>query len=291
MSGPKLNVGLPVRDGEAFVAEAIGSILAQTFSDFQLIISDNASTDGTEEICRHYARVDSRVSYHRQSTNVGAAANYNFTFQKATGEYFRWSAHDDLVEPTMFERCVLALENDPNAVLAYPRTRLSFGDAESEERYEDHLDLLADRPHLRLRRLVSNLDLCNAIFGVIRSNTLRQTRLIGPFASSDEVLLAELALLGRFVEVPEYLFIRRLHSARSTVAHAQISDRTAWFDPSARHRRHLHRTKVLLEDVKSVWSIDLSTRQRLSSTVCLFRGYLPRWWQIMARELQHAVLP
>jgi glycosyltransferase involved in cell wall biosynthesis len=283
-----LSVGLPVYNGERFLADALQSILDQTFEDFALTISDNASDDGTEEICRRYAKEDERIIYHRQAENLGAAANYNFVFHQSEGTYFRWAAHDDLLEPTMLERCVETLTEAQDAVLAYPKTRVSYDD-QSDEFYEDNLDLSQETPHERLHHLVTNLDLCNAIFGVIRRDALRQTRLIDSFASSDEVLLAELALLGPFQEVPEYLFIRRLHPDRSTVAAADAKARTAWFDPNSQHKRHLHRTKVLKEDLRSAWRAPLTTVERTRSTVSLLRGYLPRWWQLMAREAKEAV--
>ncbi|HDL48800.1 MAG TPA: glycosyltransferase family 2 protein [Actinobacteria bacterium] len=292
MCDPKLSVGMPVFNGEAFLAQAIDSILAQTFSEFELIISDNGSTDGTEQICRHYARIDDRVAYFRQSSNLGAAANYNFVFHKATGRYFKWASHDDLIAPTMLEQCVGVLDSDfEDVILAYPKTRLDHSDGTAGELYEDRLDLGHTSPHERLYHLVSNVTLCNAVFGVIRSDALRKTRLIGAFASSDEVLLAELALLGRFREVPEYLFVRRLHQDRSVVAHSDPQDRTAWFDPNARHKRYLHRTTVLVEDIKSVLRSRLTLPERLRSVTGLLRGYLPRWWRVMAREVQHAVFP
>ena len=292
MSGPTLSVGMPVFDGEAFIATAIESILNQTFRDFELIISDNGSTDRTQEIVGTYADTDHRIRYYRQAENLGAAANYNFVFTKATGRYFKWASHDDLIAPTMFERCLAAFESCPSdLILVYPRTTLLTSEDEQDRHYEDRLDLRQTSPHERLHHLVANVELCNAVYGIIRSDALRQTRLIAPFASSDEVLLAELALLGRFYEVPEYLFTRRLHDERSTVAHAAPEDRTAWFDPKATQRRYLHRTTVFVEDMRSILRSPVSVSERMQSLIALGRGYLPRWWRLMARELQHATSP
>lgn len=290
MNAPKLSVGLPVFNGEEYLAEAIDAILAQTFDDFELIISDNASTDRTEEICRRYAAMDPRITYRRQQRNMGAAANYNFVFESATAPYFRWSSHDDLIAPTMFERCVAALDAEPSdVVLAYPKTKIRQSEDAEDVPYEDHLDLSMPTPHQRLRELASKVVLCNAVFGIVRSDALRKTRLIDAFASSDEVLLAELAMLGRFRQVPEYLFIRRLHEARSTVTHHDPKNRTAWFDPSVHKKRYLHRTKVLAEDLQSIWRARLPAGERAKCALAVLQGYLPRWWRVMVRELQHAV--
>src|SRR4051794_3298661 len=96
MPPPKLSIGLPVYNGENFLAHAVDSILAQDFRDFELIISDNASTDRTAEICRGYAESDPRVRYVRFETNQGGSRNFCYVFELARGEYFKWAAHDDV---------------------------------------------------------------------------------------------------------------------------------------------------------------------------------------------------
>ena len=96
---PRVSVGIPVFNGERFLAETIESILAQTFKDFEIVISDNASTDRTEEICRSYAARDPRIRYNRNDTNRGAAWNHNRVFELARGEYFKWQSHDDFCAP------------------------------------------------------------------------------------------------------------------------------------------------------------------------------------------------
>src|SRR3972149_8539793 len=92
---PRVSVGLPVFNGEQFLRQALDSVLAQTYPGFELIISDNASTDRTQDICEAYATRDKRIQYYRQSKNVGGGRNYNFVFEVSNGEYFKWLAHDD----------------------------------------------------------------------------------------------------------------------------------------------------------------------------------------------------
>ena len=113
----KLSVGLPVWNGEEFLEGAIRCILAQSFGDFELVISDNASTDRTAEICHSFD--DSRIVYHRHEENLGAAWNFNRVFELCRGEFFKWAAHDDLVAPSYFQKCIDALHDDPEAILAY----------------------------------------------------------------------------------------------------------------------------------------------------------------------------
>src|SRR5687767_6137887 len=106
MPEPALSIGLPVYNGERYLREAIGSILSQDFTDFELIISDNASTDGTAAICAFYAARDARIRYHRSETNLGAAPNHRRVFELARAPFFKWAAHDDSGSPQLLERCV-----------------------------------------------------------------------------------------------------------------------------------------------------------------------------------------
>ena len=128
---PRVSIGLPVYNGEAFIADAISSFRAQSFDDFELIVSDNAWTDATEDIVREFASADPRIRYLRSETNVGANRNFNRTYYFATGEYFKWAAHDDVVEPTFIERCVSVLNDDPTVVLVHSRTSYIGGNGEA----------------------------------------------------------------------------------------------------------------------------------------------------------------
>ncbi|NOY55780.1 MAG: glycosyltransferase [Actinobacteria bacterium] len=288
---PTLSVGLPVYNGERFLEETLDSILAQTYEDFELIISDNASTDGTEMICRRYASQDARVRYVRQPTNLGAANNYNHVVALARGRYFRWAAHDDLCSPTNFERCMEIFDSAPaDVALVYPQTLIIDANGDVIRPYEDGLDLRDHRPSRRLHKLIVNLGLSNAIFGIIRSDVLRQTRLVGPFVGSDEVLLAEISLLGQMWEVPERLFLRRLHAQRSLEAFPDSHERTSWFDPSVNNAWALPRTRILLADSRSVLTLPLPPATRLRAVLTLFGTYLSRWWKVIVREVQREMV-
>jgi len=118
---PRMSIGLPVFNGGRFLKDTVDSVLAQTFDDFELIISDNASTDDTEEIARAYAARDQRVRYFRNEANLGAAKNFNRVFELARGEYFKWTAHDDICAPSFLLRCIEVLDRDPSVTLCYTR--------------------------------------------------------------------------------------------------------------------------------------------------------------------------
>jgi glycosyltransferase involved in cell wall biosynthesis len=114
---PLVSIGLPVYNREGLIAKTLDSLLAQTFKNFELVISDNLSTDKTGEICRKYAAQDSRIRYIRQEKNLGMLGNFNFVKQEAKGKYFLWTASDDMCEPQFVEALVEQLEKDPELAL------------------------------------------------------------------------------------------------------------------------------------------------------------------------------
>ncbi len=114
-----LSIGMPVFNGENYIHQALDSLLEQDFSEFELIISDNASTDNTELICRKYAKKHPQISYHRNSENIGAYENFSVVFKLCSGKYFMWAAHDDIWEPTFISTLINALEKYPEYILAF----------------------------------------------------------------------------------------------------------------------------------------------------------------------------
>ncbi|HKR37540.1 MAG TPA: glycosyltransferase family 2 protein [Steroidobacteraceae bacterium] len=228
---PKVTMGMPVYNGEQFVEAALRSVLAQTFADFEVLISDNASTDRTGEICRDYAARDARIRYTRNEVNLGFCRNQNSVYQRARGAYFLLTHHDDIRSPDYLERTVPVLDADPTVVVCYTQTR----DIDEHDQPLPRRDPLLrfDSRDLRERfRDVIRMDhICEPDFGLTRTDVLRTTCLHGDYADSDRVLLAELALHGRFHRIPEYLFFRRAHTGQSTSVAPDRQSRTVWFDP------------------------------------------------------------
>lgn len=235
---PRVSIGLPVYNGEAYLSQALDSLLNQTFTDFELIVSDNASTDRTSEICLDYAARDPRIIYLRNSENLGAARNYNLLVHAARGEYFKWQAADDGCAPQFLQHCVEVLDQDEKTVLCYPRTTIIDEHGALLEEYPDELHLTSSsavQRYAKFHQRFRTLDKCNSVFGLNRLNALRKTRLIGSFRASDMILLGELALLGKFFELPEHLFFRRDHPQTSMRAYSK-GERVAWFDPKLRNQ-------------------------------------------------------
>lgn len=228
---PTISIGLPVHNGMPYLQEAVESLLAQSRTDFELIISDNASSDATQDLCAALAASDKRIIYQRSDRNKGAAWNFNRVFALSRGKYFRWAAHDDLCHKDLLLHCTEALEADKNMVLAYPRTA-TIDESGRPTRLAGHcIDVSNARAFRRFGSLICVNHACLPVFGLVRREALAKTRLIGSYVASDRVLLAELALHGRFHEVPIVLFYHREHPKRSTRAH-NMQSRTAWFDPS-----------------------------------------------------------
>lgn len=216
-TAPTLTIGLPVYNGERYLAEALDSLLAQTFTDFELVISDNASEDRTAEICREYADRDARIRYLRQPVNIGAAPNHNILVPQARGRYFKWASHDDLYHPDLLRHCVEALEDRPEVVLAHAWDAYidEQGDIIQEVPYE--LDTADPRPAARLRSLL-HVPGGNDFYGVIRTEVLRRVRPHGTYYNADRTFMAELVLQGPFYQVPKTLYFRRDHPGRASRA-------------------------------------------------------------------------
>jgi len=207
---PVISVGMPVYNGEQYISEALESILGQSIRDFELIISDNASTDSTPEICRKYSRLDSRIVYIRQKRNIGGPRNWNFVFKQSRGKYFKWASANDVCHPRMLEICKKVLDERKDVVLSYPKTRMIDSKGIIGDKYEDGLDLQEDVAAKRFKKLLIKIDLNNAQNGLIRSKSLKRTALEGVYQNGDLTLMAELALYGKFVEIPEFMFFRRV---------------------------------------------------------------------------------
>ena len=237
-TAPRLTLGLPVYNGERFLAASLDSLLAQTFRDFELIISDNASTDRTGEIARQYAVMDPRVRYIHHSANRGSSFNHNFVIEQARGEFFKWVSDDDTYAPDLLERCMDALELRPEIALAHAWT--AYLDDEGCVTHKEDYPLTTDvaDPVERFRSILY-LPGGDDIYGIIRMSVLRQVAGFGSYHWADRPFVAELALHGPFHNVPEFLYFRRDHPGRTTRVGQDIRERCVRLDPARANRwRH-----------------------------------------------------
>ncbi|MGH7801490.1 MAG: glycosyltransferase family 2 protein [Thermodesulfobacteriota bacterium] len=259
---PKLSIGLPVYNGEDFLEEAIESILSQTYTDFELIISDNASVDRTEEICLDYAAKDDRIRYIRQSENLGAARNFNSVFELSSGEYFKWAAHDDVCKGNFLSRCIEALDQEHSACLGYTRAITIDEKGKFKKKHSPSENFGSEITHLRFREALSDWGFPVPLFGVIRSNILSKTTLFTGYASCDRPLLAELSLYGRFYEVPEYLFLERSHPDNGRRFYNDPDQSAIWWGVPLNKKTVYQHWKLLSGFVTAVNRVPLSWHER-----------------------------
>jgi glycosyltransferase involved in cell wall biosynthesis len=214
---PPLTIGLPVYNGERYLAQALAGIRAQTLTDFRVVIADNASTDRTEEIARAAAAADPRIRYVRRDRNVGLVGNWNGLFTDTGGELFAWHSSDDLAAPEFYATCVQLLRDHPDAAAGCTEIELISSTGESLGPDPEHIR--GDHPDLAVRfaELASFRHYCQFYYGVFRRSQLARTRLMLPFFwSADRLLLAELALQGPLVRHPQRHYFVRQHDERVT---------------------------------------------------------------------------
>lgn len=235
---PKVSIGIPVYNGDRWIRKTIESILSQTFDNFELVISDNASTDGTVEICREFSALDCRVRLHQNETNVGAAINFNTAFHLARAEYFKWASSNDLLAPTMLERCVEVLDSHPEAVIAAPKTQIIDENDRVTERCREDMHLYQDDPYERFTAFLNRVQLNNLEQALVRSSVLAKTSLQVPYPGNDTILVAELVARGKVFEISEYLLSKRLAKTSSTKGMAQ-DKKAAFYLPRKTHIPHI----------------------------------------------------
>ncbi len=281
-AAPRVSVAVPVYNGERYLAEALESLLTQTYEDFELIVCDNASTDRTGEIARSYAAQDKRVRYACNEENLGAHRNFRRSFELSSGEYFRWASADDLSGPELLTRCVEVLDREPRVVLAYPKTRFIDERGRCFSDYDDGLHLQSPKARERFRQVLKRLRRCNALYGLMRAEVMRRTRLLGTYMAADVVFLAELSLYGTFWEVPEFLFYRRFHpDAASSMNEAQLR---AFYYPDNPHQSRMWQWRHLWEYLHAVWHAPLNVPDKLHLQLLLVRRALVNS-DTLAREL------
>jgi glycosyltransferase involved in cell wall biosynthesis len=275
---PLVSIGMPVYNGSRYIERAIESLLNQSLADIELIISDNASTDNTQDLCERYSRLDSRVRYLRQPENIGAPRNYNVLVHEARGTFFKWSSASDECDRDFLAKCVAALQADGGAVLAFGRTRFIDEEGTLLDIYDGDFSVIGSTPSERFKYVYSHLGLNNAQSGLIRLEALRKTKLDRLYPHGDPVLMAELALQGRWHLLPDVLLYRRTGRDNFT-AQRTLAEITRIYDPRRkrpamfiRGRKHWDYCTVAL-GVPIPWRERLrATRYALKRALCDRRG-------------------
>lgn len=311
MNRPRVSIGLPVYNGQRYLEAALSALLAQSYSDFELVISDNASTDRTPDICRTFAAADPRVKYHRNETNLGANPNFNRVLELSTGEYFRWAAYDDVCTPHYLGKCVEALDNDHGAVLSHTGTTIideagNFIDTDPaalarrgilpHEIDDPPRNLDSASPVTRFRHILLKTKWCFEIFGLMRRSLVVQTGGHGDYYGTDKVILAFMALQGRFVEVPEKLFLRRHHAQQSSSIKT-AKQRAAWSGATKSGGLLGSQKRCLAGYMNAIHHAELTTMQQLGcyAVIARYISQPQKWADLLgikkSRKINLAELP
>lgn len=296
---PTVSIGIPVYNGAKYLAETLDSVIAQTHSELEIIVADNASTDGTQALLARYAELDSRIRVLYNDVNVGAAANYNLVLHEATAEYFAWLSADDVLEPTFVERNLELLLSHPDAVGAYAQAvRIDQDGHECGDYREAMAGMRLDSPDVATRFSGAVLGFpAIVLFGVFRRQAMLDTPGHGAFIGGDRVFVSEMALKGRILRTDEPLFRRRVH-AEAYSALRNTAEKARWFGAAEtragradRHRIREHHAALSRAD------LGLGTRLRCLRTLyvafplVLGRshavGVLERILAVFGRKMDH----
>jgi hypothetical protein len=269
---PLVSIGLPVRNGERYLGEAVRSVLNQDHGRLELVISDNASDDGTEEICRQFARFDPRVRYSRQPQDVGLVPNFNTVLQLARGTYFKWMGDDDRLDPTYVSQCVEILDHDAALILVTTQQAHVGPDGAVESASYDGTRLRSSQPVERFREMLRLLNesrlLLDPLYGMMRQAPVAQlARPIMLF--EDQIFAARLALAGPFGHLGQVLSYRRSKPCPRLAVTARRLGVPSW-------QANVATALQCRELLKAVGEVKLSPSERRQACAAVARMFLRR---------------
>lgn len=267
---PLVSIGLPVYNGAETIERAVNTLLTQTYTNFEIIISDNGSTDETLKILNKLQRIDSRIKVFKNETNKGSIWNFTKVFQESTGEYFMWASHDDHHEVGFIAACVKAMEDNEEAVLCAPNMQMISQDSE-EVIWISEMHSFMDKRSLcgRYRETLRNFPAVS-IYGLYRLSSLAQTHLFPKVIGGDLLLIQELSLLGTFIGVPEVLFTRHGREKWNSIHQDYMvffgrSRKPVWYSPFI---------FVFLSQMQQLLRAKVSTGERFQLIAILIRYQL-----------------
>ena len=223
---PLVTVGVPVRNGCPYLAEALGGICKQTYNNLEIIISDNASTDATPDVCADLARSDKRVRYCRQREDIGMMTNLNTVLAKARGELFMWAAHDDVRSPAFVETLRRALFERRDAVLAHSWTTFIDAGGNGLSYCKCHVDAVASSRRAERMAAIAEASRLGyfwetSIYGLMRSRVAQRIKPMPEEVGADSMFVREMARRGPFIIVPSRLFAYRVLEGKQYISNGK----------------------------------------------------------------------
>ena len=257
---PLVTIGLPVYNGERYLAKTIESLIAQDYPNLEIIIADNASEDGTADICRAYAARDPRITYLRNATNIGPMKNGCRLFDEASGEFIMFAADHDLWAPNFVSTLLPELLRDESVVLAYFRTVLIDEQDRVTEILPDRLETRGLGVCQRFHKIMWEFAWGNMVYGLFRTEVYRQVWKPYEIISPDHLLMASLSLHGQIVQVDEPLFFRRTNRPRESAQEARARW-IGWFSKPGL-ARVVPRTLMAYEHLKLIMESRLTDAEK-----------------------------
>jgi glycosyltransferase involved in cell wall biosynthesis len=273
---PLVSIGLFLRNEGQFVRQSLESLQAQDYENLEIVISDNCSTDGTENICRKLSAGDSRIKYERQESNIGAAGNSIRVFDRAEGKYFMWASGHDLWAPDLVSKCVAELEAHPGSALAYASSAWIAADGAELEKESGWYDTRGMDAIGRFFMVFWGNQ--HPVLGLIRTEYLRDLPKIYACAGWDQIILTALALRGDFIHVRDSSWSRR--AARRTETYKERIKRYTsddfglagtWLD------RRLPLMRIPIEMVRGIYRSQLSIPEKLIMWLALPPAFVLRY--------------
>lgn len=284
LTTPLVSIGMTVYNAHPFVAETLESLLAQDYPQLEICISDNASSDGSSEICQRYAAGDARIRYARNEENLGAVRNWNRALELSSGQYFMWASDHDLWDASYISRAVEVLERRPQTVLVYPHVTLIDEHGDTIEVLADQLETTNLKAADRYARILWKLKRCHMIHGVMRGDVLRELNGFPNVWSMDMPLLGALTLYGEFAQLDEYLYYRR---ENRPIARSSTSEQTKQFhvsnlDPAKSQQRQRMSQRDLRRETRNaqlrlLWKAPVSVFVKLRLTALTLHVYWARY--------------
>ena len=276
---PAVSIGMPIYNESRFIQKTIESLIRQSYTKFELTISDNASTDKTEEICRKYAAKDKRIKYIRCENNLGATLNFLNALNLSSAPYFFWASGHDMWHPDFICQCVYLLESQPEVILAYPRTILIDQDDKELEITPDQIDTRGMSALQSYCHLIWNLHWCNMFYGIHRTKEIKKCFTVKEIYGPDNLILASLALRGAIAQVKEPLYYRRINrpeegsDERKRRQLISLYPNTAKFNKSGTELFCELRNEYL----KSVISSSLNLREKIIAIISTVKCFKQRF--------------
>jgi glycosyltransferase involved in cell wall biosynthesis len=286
-SAPLVSIGIPVFNGEMGIEEAISSLLKQSYTNFEIVISDNGSTDGTFEIIHRLSRMNSKIRIFRSESNRGSIWNFNKVFEESVGKYFMWAAHDDTHDPSFIAECVYAMEADSSAVLCVAQTQMKLQSSEKVIWISSMQSFLGkDSLHERYRETIRNFPAVG-MYGLYRRESLLKTSLFPKVIGGDLLMIQELSIFGKFIEVPKILFTYHGRESWNTVN----QDYMTFFGKEIKPWYYSPFFMVLVKQVHVLLKADIGFTERTRLFSTLFRYQVEQFFLKLALKNLRLFIP